>query len=51
MTSMTLFYIAMAVFAFMITVIYLSAREFLKANAEPSRSHGIGSYQAYQKII
>jgi hypothetical protein len=40
MTSMTLFYIAMVVFALMITGLYLSVREFLQVSAEPSEVKG-----------
>ena len=43
MSSMTLFYIAIAVFALMITGLYLSAREFLFASKEPSQSKGSSS--------
>ena len=40
MTSMTLFYIAMVVFALMITGLYLSAREFIHASDEQSEVKG-----------
>jgi len=38
MSPMTLFYIAMAVFALMVTGLYLSLREFLFASVEPSQA-------------
>lgn len=37
MSAMTLFYIAIVVYLLMITGLYLSVREFVKASAEPSR--------------
>jgi hypothetical protein len=40
MSSMMLFYIAMVVFALMITGLYLSVREFLQVSAEPSEVKG-----------
>lgn len=37
MSAMTLFYIAIVVYFLMITGLYLSVREFVKASAEPSQ--------------
>ena len=40
MSPMTLFYIAMLVFALMITGLYFSVREFLFVSKEPSQAKG-----------
>jgi hypothetical protein len=40
MNPMTLFYIALVVFALMITGLFLSVREFVKASSEPSKVKG-----------
>jgi len=43
MSPMTLFYIAMLVFALMITGLYFSVREFLFVSKEPSQAKGPAS--------
>jgi hypothetical protein len=43
MSPMTLFYIAMLVFALMITGLYFSVREFLFMSKEPSQAKGTAS--------
>ena len=43
MSPMTLFYIAMLVFALMITGLYFSVREFLFVSKEPSQAKGSAS--------
>ena len=40
MSSMTLFVIAILVFALMITGLYMSVREFLSTSEDPSRIKG-----------
>lgn len=37
MSSMTLFYIAILVFVLMLSGLYLSVREFIKASQEPGK--------------
>tara|TARA_B110000305_G_scaffold89850_1_gene101338 strand:+ start:2346 stop:2552 length:207 start_codon:yes stop_codon:yes gene_type:complete len=43
MSPMTLFYIAMLVFALMIAGLYFSVREFLSMSKEPSQTKGPAS--------
>ncbi len=40
MNSMTLFYVALVVFALMITGLFLSVREFVQTSREPSKVKG-----------
>ncbi|MDD9891281.1 MAG: hypothetical protein OXU66_12540 [Gammaproteobacteria bacterium] len=46
MSAITLFYIAIVVFSLMITGLYLSVREFVRASAEPSSLKGVISEDA-----